>query len=273
MFNRRGTAGPIAKTSQILSLIYLNIARSVRKRHGNAFYALLIAMSQAVIMVMVFYVLFSVLGLRGSAIRGDFLLYIMTGVFMFFTHIGTVSAVSGADGPGSPALQHLSMNTAISITSEALATLYIQVISMVFVLYIYHAIWGPIEILNPLGALSMLLLSWFSGVAVGVILLAIKPWAPRFVALFKTLYVRANMIASGKMFVANTLPGWMVSMFDWNPLFHTIDQTRGFVFINYFPHNSNITYPLYLSLALLMIGLMAEFYTRKHVSLSWDARR
>jgi hypothetical protein len=24
---------------------------------------------------------------------------------------------------------------------------------------------------------------------------------------------------------------------------------------------------------LLMIGLMGEFYTRKHASLSWDARR
>ncbi len=81
------------------------------------------------------------------------------------------------------------------------------------------------------------------------------------------------MIASGKMFVANSLPAFMISMFDWNPLFHTIDQARGYAFINYVPRNSNWEYVVYLSLTLLMIGLMGEFYTRKHASASWSARR
>ena len=75
------------------------------------------------------------------------------------------------------------------------------------------------------------------------------------------------------MFLANTLPYTMLKLFDWNPLFHTIDQARGFGFINYNPHYSSISYPLYVTIALIMIGLMAEFYTRKHVSLSWSAKR
>jgi ABC-type polysaccharide/polyol phosphate export permease len=87
------------------------------------------------------------------------------------------------------------------------------------------------------------------------------------------VYTRANMIASGKMFVANKLPATMIVFFDWNPLFHTIDQARGYAFINYSPHNSSSLYPLYVSLALLMVGLMGEFYTRKHASMSWGARR
>jgi ABC-type polysaccharide/polyol phosphate export permease len=80
------------------------------------------------------------------------------------------------------------------------------------------------------------------------------------------------MIASGKMFVANTLPGYMLAMFDWNPLFHCIDQSRGFAFINYFPRNSSVIYPLYFGLGFLMIGLMLEFFTRKNLSASWGAR-
>jgi hypothetical protein len=32
-----------------------------------------------------------------------------------------------------------------------------------------------------------------------------------------------------------------------------------------------VTYPLFLSVALIMIGLMGEFYTRKQVSISWSA--
>jgi ABC-type polysaccharide/polyol phosphate export permease len=103
--------------------------------------------------------------------------------------------------------------------------------------------------------------------------MAFKPWAPDVVTIVQLVYVRANMIASGKMFVANTLPGFMLAMFDWNPLFHIIDQTRGFVFVNYVPHYSNWQYPLYATLFLIMLGMMGEFFTRKRASISWDARR
>jgi ABC-type polysaccharide/polyol phosphate export permease len=65
----------------------------------------------------------------------------------------------------------------------------------------------------------------------------------------------------------------MLAMFDWNPLFHIIDQARGFTFVNYFPHHSNWQYALYSRLSSLVIGLMGEFYTRKHASASWMARR
>ena len=106
-------------------------------------------------------------------------------------------------------------------------------------------------------------MAWFSGVAVGIIFLAIKPWAPRLVSILRMVYLRANMITSGKMFVANALPGSLLAVFSWNPLFHSVDQARGFIFINYTPHFTSMTYPLYLSLTLLVIGLMLEFFTRQ----------
>ena len=79
------------------------------------------------------------------------------------------------------------------------------------------------------------------------------------------------MVASGKMFVANQMPGYILAMFDWNPLFHSIDQARGFVFLNYNPHFSSVSYPLLVSLVLIMLGMMGEFYTRQHASRSWEA--
>jgi ABC-type polysaccharide/polyol phosphate export permease len=170
-------------------------------------------------------------------------------------------------------MKHAPMNTVISIASAALSTLYIQVISLFTILFIYHAAVTPIEIFDPLGAFAMLLLAWFTGIGVGLVFLALKPWFPTFSSIASTVYQRANMIASGKMFVANTMPSFMLAMFDWNPLFHCIDQSRGFMFINYYPRNSSIEYPFYVGLALVMIGLMGEFYTRRHVSISWGARR
>jgi len=257
----------------MLELVYHSIVRSVRKSHNNAFLAIGTNILQSVIFVGAFYVMFSVLGLRGAAMRGDFLLYIMSGIFLYMTHTKSLGAVVGSEGPASPMMQHAPMNTIISISSAAFGALYIQVLSMAGILFVYHVAFTPIEIEQPIAVFAMLLLAWFTGVALGLVLLAVKPWFPTGVSVFTTIYQRANMIASGKMFVANTLPGYLLVMFDWNPLFHTIDQARGFAFINYNPRYSDPMYPLWVGLVLVMIGLMGEFYTRKRVSISWGARR
>jgi ABC-type polysaccharide/polyol phosphate export permease len=257
----------------MFELIYHSIVRSVRKTHNNAIMAIVMNMLQMVIFVGAFYVMFSILGLRGAAIRGDFLVYIMTGIFLFMTHTKTFTAVVGSEGPASPMMQHAPMNTIISISSAALGALYVQVLSLFMVLFIYHVAFTPLEIEEPFGAFGMLMLAWFTGVGAGLVLLAIKPWFPTFVSIFTQIYQRVNMIASGKMFVANSLPSFMLAMFDWNPLFHVIDQSRGYAFINYSPRYSSWEYAWWIGVALLMIGLMGEFYTRRHASISWDARR
>ncbi|MFQ1700397.1 ABC transporter permease [Loktanella agnita] len=257
----------------ILELMYHATVRQLRQSHRSAVIGLLMNMMQMVIFILAFVLLFQMLGMRSAAVRGDFLLYIMSGIFVYMTHIKSVSAVMGSEGPTSAMMQHAPMNTAIAISASALSTLYIQVLSLVLILTVYHIAFVPITIDQPVAAMGMVLLSWFSGCAVGMVLLAIKPWAPTLVSVIQTIYIRANMIASGKMFLANSLPAHMLAMFDWNPLFHIIDQARGFIFLHYNPHFSNIPYPIYVALTLLMIGLMGEFYTRRNASTSWNAAR
>jgi ABC-type polysaccharide/polyol phosphate export permease len=276
MFETAKPRSRLGSALYIAELIYHNSVRSVRKTHNNAFMAIFMNMLQTIIFVLAFYFMFMVLGIRGAALRGDFLVYIMTGVFLYMTHTKTLGAVAGSEGPASPMMQHAPMNTAIAIISAMLSSLYIQVLSLMAILFIYDVAFNPFvlqEIHDPIGCLGMVLLSWFSGAAIGMVVLAIKPWFTTPVSILTTIYQRANMIASGKMFVANTLPTYMLVMFDWNPLFHTIDQSRGYAFVDYNPRNSDWEYAFYLSIVLLMIGLMGEFYTRKHASASWSARR
>lgn len=273
MFQTTAPRTGLAVTFSILELIFHSIVRNVRKTHNNAFIAIFMNMLQTIIFVLAFYVMFSILGLRGSAIRGDFLLYIMSGIFLFMTHTKTLGAVAGSEGPANPIMQHAPMNTIISISAAAISALYIQVLSLFAILFIYHVAFTPVVIDQPIPAFGMLLLAWFTGLALGLVLLAVKPWFPTAVSVFTTLYQRANMIASGKMFVANTLPSFMLAMFDWNPLFHCIDQSRGYVFINYYPRYSTWEYAFWVGVILIMIGLMGEFYTRRHASISWSARR
>jgi ABC-type polysaccharide/polyol phosphate export permease len=257
----------------LAELIFHAAVRQVRKGHGNAILGLILSILQSVLFVVVFYVMFTLLGLGGMRIRGDFFLYIMSGVFLFMVHTKTVGAVAGAEGPTSPMMKHAPMNTIVSIGAAALSTLYMQVLAGGITIYAYHVAVTPITIDNPVGAVAMVLLAWFTGVGVGLCFMAAKPWAPDLVGLVTLIYQRMNMIASGKMFVANMTPGYILAYFDWNPLFHAIDQARGFVFLNYQPHFSSWQYAFWVGVVLLMIGLMGEFYTRKHASASWYAKR
>ena len=52
-----------------------------------------------------------------------------------------------------------------------------------------------------------------------------------------------------------------VGLFDWNPLFHCVDQVRGTMFITYSSMHSNLPYPLKVALVAVVRGLMGEFFT------------
>jgi ABC-type polysaccharide/polyol phosphate export permease len=256
----------------MLELIFHSAVRNIRKSNGNAVLGLVISIVQSLLMVLVFLFMMTYLGGGNRGIRGDMLLYVMSGVFLFMTHTKTISAVAKSDGPTSAMMKHSPMNPIVAIAAAALSTLYQQILSIVVILFFYHAIFTPITIDQPVGAFMMLLLAWASGIAIGMIFKAATPWAPEFFGIATNLYSRINMIASGKMFVANATPTWILAWFWWNPLFHVIDQSRGFIFLNYEPHYSSISYPVKVTIALFMIGLMLENYTRRYASASWGAK-
>lgn len=262
----------VGSAAAIAAVIYHSTVRNVRKGSSNALLGLLQNIMQSLILLGAFYFMMTVLGMRTLAIRGDFVLFLLTGIFLFMAHNKAIGAVVSADGPASPMMQHAPMNTIVSISAAALSQLYTQILSMTVILFGVHVAWHPVEIYNPKGLILPVFLAWFSGVCIGLVLLAAKPWAPGVVGIVQSIYQRANMIFSGKMFVANNIQG-NLAFFYWNPLFHIIDQARGAAFINYNPHLTTIWYPIYLCITLLVIGMMGEFFTRKHVSLSWNARR
>ncbi len=260
-------------TFEIFELIFHVAVRNIRKTNGNAILGLAISIFQSLLMVLIVMFMVNLIGMRRIAIRGDFMLYIMSGVFMFMTHVKAISAVAGADGPTSPMMMHAPMNTIISICGAALSALYTQTLAAAVILLFYHTIFSPITIHEPVETLGVYLLSWFSGIGIGMVFMAAKPWQRESMTIVISIYQRANMIASGKMLVANATPPSIRKLFDWNPLFHVIDQGRGHVFLNYEPRYTSIEYPLYVALTCMMIGLMAEFFTRQHASASWGKGR
>ncbi len=262
-----------AITFGLLTLMFHAAVRDIRKTNGNAVVGLLMHILQAVMMIGVMLFMMEMMGMRRMAVRGDFVLYIMSGVLNFSTHAHTLAAVARSDGPTSQMMKHSPMNPIVAIGAAALGSLYLQVLSAATILFLYHTLWTPITIHEPQYVFGAFMLSWFSGIAIGMVFKAITPWQPETMGAITSLYARANMIFSGKMLLANSTPGYILSMYMWNPLFHTIDQTRGYMFENYHPHYSTILYPIYVSLAVMIIGLMLDNFTNRHVSASWNAKR
>lgn len=272
MFRNDTPVSSLGSAFRVGELIFHATVRNIRKSHGNAIAGLLLNIAQMVLMVVFFFVIAQLLS-RRVPLRGDYLLFLISGVMPFFAHVKVITAVVSTGGPVAPMMKHAPMNTAIAIAAAALAVLYIQVLSVAIILFVYHAAIHPISIHHPVMAFGMYMLAWFYGLSIGVVLLAIKPWSPSVVMMVTMIYRRVSMFASGKMFVANQMPSYILIYFTWNPLFHCIDQTRGAMFINYYPHHSSATYPLWVALTVFVLGMMAEFYTRQRVSASWNAGR
>lgn len=254
-----------------LVLIHHQAVYNIRMNDRHAVMGLVSAVFQSVMLVAGFLLMYVIAGVRSSPLRGDFLIFIMTGVFLFGSHVAATGAVSGSGAHGSGMTKHAPLNTAVLIGGAALASLYKQVLACFAILWVYHVLVTPVTLESWVGCLMMLLLAWGSGCAVGMVFLAVRPWWPKGAGVATAVYQRLNMVASGKMFVANTLPTAMFPYFAWNPLFHIIDQSRGYAFINYTPHRTSLGYALVFTICALMLGLMLDFVTRQRISLSWSA--
>ena len=139
---------------ELLELIFHDAIHNLRKTHGNAVFGLVMSIFQSVMIVLIMYVIFHILGVRSAAIRGDFMLYVMSGVFMFMTHVKTLAAVSSADSPASSMMMHAPMNPIVAISAAALASLYQQTLSAGVILFFYDAVFAQITIRDPVGVLG-----------------------------------------------------------------------------------------------------------------------
>jgi len=251
-----------------VELVYFTVVREVRQASGNATLGLLVANLRIITMVMIFYVMFTVIGVRSSPVRGDMFLFLLSGVQIFLMHNSAINAVTRAGSAISPMMMHAPMTTSLRIIASTLGELYLNVLAGLMILtglYLYH---GGLDIYQPQYALIPWILGWMSGVVIGLLFLLIRPLMPDLMPVLSLAYQRANLISSGKFWVANMLPASIVPYFDWNPLFHAIDQTRGFVFVNYSPHKTSMEYVIWFVIIGLVIGMMGEFWLRKTQSRS-----
>ncbi len=257
---------------ELAETTYHMTVRASGGSRANPLFSLVMNIVTQLFMFMALYLTMTLLHMRPTGLRGDFVVYLMSGVMAYTTYNKTMKAVYGAEGPLSPMMQHGPMNTIVAIASAAISTLYLQVFSTLVILGGYHVAITPVHIDEPVFAFFMMVASWIFGIATGLLVMAIKPWAPKLAPILIMIVTRINVFASGKMMLGNSMAFWQLKLFDWNPLFHCVDQMRGAIFLNYIPRNTEVPYIFKVSAAMIVLGLMGEFFTRRRVSASWFAR-
>ena len=155
-------------------LVFHAVVRNVRSQHSNAVIAIVMNIIQVLALVVVFYLIMSLVGTRVAKIRGEYVLYLLSGVFLFLTHIKAVGSVAGVGIGNNPMMLHSPMNIMVMLMAGAFGSFYTQIVSLIVILFLYSVTISPIEIQDPGGAFAMLVLAWFTGCTVGLIFMALK---------------------------------------------------------------------------------------------------
>ncbi len=257
--------GFLTELGAFTALVYSLVVRDLRSEHKNAALGILISVAQPLMMGIIFFGFMTLIGGRGSQIRGDALTFVVIGFIVFFTHIRTVSAVSMA--LRQDMMNHQRLSPFLMICVKAISSFYKNLFALVIMLvlnYLLRDIW---EMNDPLLFVSAMFWCWISGIAAGTVFLAINRYLS-WGTILHTTYIRIMFFTSGKFFVANSLPGTLRPYFDWNPLFHFLDQGRSAVFLNYTARTTDMTYAILVTLAVLVIGFLAEHHVRRHFNMS-----
>ena len=128
----------ISGTLVLLKQVYFGHVGGMRKSSGwNAVLGLIGSMMQTVISIMTFYFMFQLMGARSSPFKGNYMLYIISGIAMFMVHNTTVQAVAGAEGSTS-GMMHAPMHTILRYAWQRCKALYRQTITTKIILSIYH---------------------------------------------------------------------------------------------------------------------------------------
>lgn len=231
-------------------------AREIARQGPGLGRALLSAGAQNVMLIGGFLALARLTGLGGSGLRGDLLVYLMTGVFLFNLHAKAMfAAMSCMEALPSGRLYHV--EPLIQAVGGAIGAAYLQLVSAAGLIFAHHALVDPIEA-DLLPALPLLASAWISGLGLGLALLRLRLSRPGPASLLAMGWMRIGMVSSGAMFLGNVLPVALLDWVVWNPLFHAVDQARGWAFVNYSPIHS-LAWPIHAFAGLaIALGAVAS---------------
>lgn len=249
-------------------LLFALTVRALREAAGGAAVGFLRGALAALAFCLVFYFVITFFGLGFVTVRGDLMVFILIGAGFFFLMQYTVMATIKAMRAGWRMAPHPHLSPILFVYAESLAVLYNWTLAIVAIFVGNAFVVGRMEFETPLLIFPLFALAWLTGIGIGLVfgfLLGWFSWA----AMLKRVFFKIMFFTSGKFTNANFIPPDMLPFFQWNPLFHLIDQMRDAAFVNYTAQKTNLIYPTLCCLALLGIGhLLYDYSIRRRNVMS-----
>ena len=261
----------VGRVFEFFRLLFVMTVFNARSGNTNPLMGLFKRFVAMGTLIFVFFLMMSLTGLRNLNGRIDLFLNIVLGITLFMTHIFSFMEGRGLSGNSALSL-HAPITPLLELFSGACAYLYQNTMAILMIFLILHVWKGPLYIDDIRGLMNAYLWAWLSGLSIGSVIAGLTPFIPIVSTVATPLFRRMNMLFSGKMFTANSLPHYMLPFFLWNPLFHVIDQARGAVFLDYEPIHTTMAYPMWFTFVAFTIGFLLMFASKKFVSASWAAR-
>lgn len=256
---------PVLREGLRFALLAHALAVQNIARQSTGSFGLLGAFAAPVAMCVGFLAAYEFLGLFRPAIRGDIVIFLLTGIYLFQLASRTRGAAELTGGGA--LLWHQPVQPALVAWSGALSALYITGASMALILTAAGLWRGLPGAADPAGLVAPLLLAWLFGVGSGMVMSGVARYTGG-AGLMGMAWQRAMFLTSGIFFLAGTIPGWLRPWFDWNPLFHIIDAMRMAAFVNYSGGDTSLSYAAACVAGLLLVGHALERRVRADFSIS-----
>lgn len=240
-------------------LMWALTVREIRQNSGGPAIGVLKGIGVALAFCLAFYFIMTFAGLTGLAVRGDLMIFIIIGIGFFFAAKMTLMASLQAMTGSWDMAAHPHLSPVLFVYAKSMSIYYNYFIAIV-ILYLGNGmLGGSYQLQSPIMFFPLFTLCWLCGMGAGMVLgflMFYFSWAQ----MFKRIFLKIMFITSGKFTNANVIPNEVLPFFTWNPMFHLIDQMRGAAFVNYTPHNTNLTYPIIVMFFLVVGGHILHDY-------------
>lgn len=247
-------------------VVYALVLRETRTRFGQHKLGYVWALLEPVLMILTFWVLFSIAH-RAAPYGMDLFSFIGTGIVPYLLFSNCVSRVADAISGNKamlfyPHVMPLDLVIARCVLESVTYSLVFIVLMGVRALYLQELV-----VDDPLLVLIGFALATLFGTTLGLVFCALAQFS-NVVDRARSPLLRPFFWLSGIFFTANSLPGGARELMLWNPVLHATEFVRDGWFPSYTAHYAQVAYPMAWILGLGVVGLSLERVVRRRIELT-----
>lgn len=240
--------GEVAMRS--LDVITALMAREVKTRYGGYALGYLWSFAGPLAWISLIFFSFRFFG-RIPPIHADVLSFIVSGVLPYVGFRYTISSVARTNSIYSSVSAVATVSRWQVFSALALTELFTTAAVFLMLLLAVYIGFDKFSIENPALTAICFFMAWAVGFSFGLFFDVLSAFSIHVLKLVPVL-LRPMFVVSGVFYTAQELPGFVLDVLEWNPLFHCIEGVRSGMFFGY---HSPIFNPL------LPLGFISLFLT------------